>query len=162
MCIRDRPIPDLTQPILGFGGAAGMVHPASGYMVGSLFRRSPLVAKVIAKAMGNANATPADLAFKGWEALWPKELRRKQALYKFGLEKLMRFKENQLRDFFVEFFKLPSSQWYGFLTNTLSLNELIKAMWEMFKKSPWNVKWGLFKMQGRELNLLWKFITLGD
>ena len=35
------PLPDRNQPVLAFGGAASMVHPASGYMVGSLLRRGP-------------------------------------------------------------------------------------------------------------------------
>ena len=39
------PLPSRTQPILAFGGAASMVHPASGYMVGSLLRRAPMLAK---------------------------------------------------------------------------------------------------------------------
>ena len=34
------PLPDRNQPVLAFGGAASMVHPASGYMVGSLLRLS--------------------------------------------------------------------------------------------------------------------------
>ena len=152
------PLPDLNQPLLGFGGAAAMVHPASGYMVGALLRRSPLVANVIAKAMLEKNASPAAIAEKGWAVLWPPELRRKQALYQFGLEKLMRFEESQLRDFFKGFFALPNKQWYGFLTNTLSLNDLVKAMWTMFLRAPWNVRWGLMGMQGREMNLLWQFL----
>ena len=153
------PIPSLKQPIMGFGGGAGMVHPASGYLVGSLLRRAPIVANAISIAMKKSSASPQDIAQKAWEALWPKELIRKKALYTFGLEKLMRFKEEQLRDFFVGFFNQPDILWYGFLTNTLSLNELIKSMWNMYKKAPWSVKWGLMEMQGRELKLLWKFIN---
>ena len=153
------PIPDLSQPVLGFGGSAAMVHPASGYMVGSLLRRAPLVAKAISSAMKDSDATPSVIAQKGWEVLWPTELKKKQALYKFGLEKLMRFEDKQLRDFFIQFFSLPNKQWYGFLTNKLTLKELILAMWEMFKKSPWNIKWGLMEMQGREFNLLIKFLV---
>lgn len=153
------PIPDLSQPVLGFGGSAAMVHPASGYMVGSLLRRAPMVAKAISSAMKDSNATPTVIAQKGWEVLWPSELKKKQALYKFGLEKLMRFEDKQLRDFFIQFFSLPNKQWYGFLTNTLTLKEVILAMWEMFKKSPWNIKWGLMEMQGREFNLLLKFLV---
>ncbi len=152
------PVPDLEQPLLGFGGAAAMVHPASGYMVGGLLRRAPSLAKALAMAMQDKNASPATIACKGWDALWPEELRRKQALYQFGLEKLMRFKEPQLRDFFKGFFNLPSNQWYGFLTNTLNISELVNAMWNMFVSAPWNVKWGLMGMQGRELLLLWKFL----
>ncbi len=154
----NKPLPDLQQPFLGFGGAAAMVHPASGYMVGGLLRRSPCVAGVIAKALLDKNASPASIAAEGWAVLWPPELRRKQALYQFGLEKLMRFEEDQLRDFFKGFFALPSEQWYGFLTNTLSLSDLVKAMWTMYLKAPWSVRWGLMGMQGRELYLLWQFL----
>ncbi|KGG12598.1 MULTISPECIES: lycopene beta cyclase [Prochlorococcus] len=153
------PIPDLKQPILGFGGAAGMVHPASGYLVGALLRRAPDVAKAISLAMNDKENSPALIAKHGWEALWPKDLRRKQALYQFGLEKLMRFKESQLRQFFDGFFSLSKSQWYGFLTNSLTLGELVEAMWTMFKKAPLNVKWGLFEMKGREVKLLLKFLN---
>ena len=42
------PLPFKKQFVLGFGGAASMVHPASGYMVGSLLRRAPLLAQKLA------------------------------------------------------------------------------------------------------------------
>ncbi len=152
------PLPDLKQPLLGFGGAAAMVHPASGYLVGNLLRRAPVVAKAVVAAMADQEASSAVIAAAGWAALWPKELRRKQALYHFGIEKLMRFTEPQLRAFFTSFFALPTVQWYGFLTNTLSLSELVEAMWVMFVTAPWSVRWGLMGMQGRELKLLLRFL----
>ena len=117
--------------------------------------------KELANAIRNENNSPTEIAKKGWDNLWPKELRRKQALYQFGLEKLMRFKEEQLREFFKSFFGLSNSQWYGFLTNTLTINELVNAMWTMFKKAPLEVKWGLMEMKGRELKLLWNFLKPG-
>ncbi len=153
------PLPDLKQPLLGFGGSASMVHPASGYMVGGLLRRAPSVAQNIALAISNENATSAEIASKGWNAIWPKELRRKQALYQFGIEKLMRFNEPQLRSFFKGFFGLSKQEWYGFLTNTLTLKELVQAMVTMFVNAPWSVRIGLMGMQGKELKLLWQFIN---
>ena len=148
------PLPDLDQPVLAFGGAAAMVHPASGYMVGALLRRAPvLAAAVAARLRAEPAATSAELAAVGWQALWPPELRRKHALYQFGLEKLMRFSEPQLRSHFTSFFSLPSAQWYGFLTNTLSLGELLAAMVALFATAPWRVRWGLMGMRGRELQL---------
>ena len=148
------PLPDLDQPVLAFGGAAAMVHPASGYMVGALLRRAPvLAAAVAARLRAEPAATSAELAAAGWQALWPPELRRKHALYQFGLEKLMRFSEPQLRSHFTSFFSLPSAQWYGFLTNTLSLGELLAAMVALFATAPWSVRWGLMGMRGRELQL---------
>ena len=148
------PLPDLDQPVLAFGGAAAMVHPASGYMVGALLRRAPvLAAAVAARLRAEPAADSLQLAQAGWQVLWPLELRRKHALYQFGLEKLMRFSEPQLRGHFASFFCLPSAQWYGFLTNTLSLGELLAAMLALFATAPWSVRWGLMGMRGRELQL---------
>jgi lycopene cyclase-like protein len=148
------PLPDLRQPVLGFGGAASMVHPASGYMVGSLLRRAPAVATAVAALLrSDPQAGSAQLARAGWQALWPLEQRRKHALYQFGLEKLMRFSEPQLRGHFATFFSLPGEQWYGFLANTASVPELLAAMVRLFATAPWSVKAGLMGMQGRELAL---------
>ena len=148
------PLPDLQQPVLGFGGAASMVHPASGYMVGALLRRAPAVAAAVAAQLRREPAaSSAQLAQAGWQALWPLELRRKHALYQFGLEKLMRFSEPQLRAHFATFFSLPEARWYGFLANTASVPELVAAMVQLFATAPWSVKAGLMGMQGRELAL---------
>lgn len=147
------PLPDLRQPVLGFGGAASMVHPASGYLVGGLLRRAPTVAGALATAMADASAGSAALAQAGWQALWSPALRRKHALYQFGLEKLMRFSEAQLRAFFAAFFALPNPLWYGFLANTLTLPQLLGAMVQLFWRAPWQVRWGLMEMRGRELQL---------
>ena len=43
-------LPGRRQPVVGFGGAASMVHPASGYMIGSLLRRGPQLAADLAAA----------------------------------------------------------------------------------------------------------------
>jgi lycopene cyclase-like protein len=144
------PLPDLQQRVVAFGGSAAMVHPASGYMVGALLRRAPDLADAIAAGLQRAERSPNQLARSAWQALWPLELQRKHALYRFGLEKLMRFSEPQLRAHFTTFFALPCEQWFGFLTNTLSLPALIAAMVRLFVLAPWSVKAGLMLMQGRE------------
>ena len=82
------PIPDFKQQVLGYGGAASMVHPASGYLIGNVLRRAPLVAKAISTAMNDKKLSTYHIARKGWESLWPKELIRKKSIYQFGLEKL--------------------------------------------------------------------------
>ena len=147
------PLPNLQQRVVGFGGSASMVHPASGYMVGSLLRRAPALADAIAAGLQDPHAGGEKLAAQGWQALWPLELQRRHALYRFGLEKLMRFSESQLRAHFTTFFALPQQQWFGFLTNTLSLPALVAAMVRLFVLAPLSVKAGLMLMQGRELQL---------
>ena len=119
---------DRRQPVLAFGGAASMVHPASGYMVGSLLRRGPGLAQALAAALNNQNLGSAALAQRGWQALWPVELVLRHQLHQFGLGRLMGFNEALLRTHFVTFFSLPQEEWFGFLTNTLPLPRLMAVM----------------------------------
>ena len=153
------PLPDLNQQVVGFGGSASMVHPASGYLVGALLRRAPGLADAVVSGL-RADLDSAELACLAWQALWPLGLRRKHALYRYGLEKLMRFQERQLREFFATFFSLSIDEWYGFLTNTLTFTQLLGSMIHLFAISPWRVRWGLMQQQGRELSLLLRILIL--
>jgi hypothetical protein len=112
-----------------------------------------VAAAVAAQLRSDPQAGSTQLARAGWQALWPLALRRKHALYQFGLEKLMRFSEPQLRAHFATFFAMPAEQWYGFLANTASVPELLAAMLRLFATAPWSVKAGLMGMRGREAAL---------
>lgn len=153
------PLPDFDQPVVGFGGAASMVHPASGYMVGTLLRRSPALADAIADALDTPHSNPYQVAQTAWQALWPQDRLRKYYLYRFGLEKLMRFEEVQLKHFFDTFFSLPKEQWAGFLADTMATPELVQAMLILFGQAPNDVRWGLMQFVGKEASLLWRSLT---
>ena len=137
------PLPDRRQPVLAFGGAASMVHPASGYMVGSLLRRGPGLAQALAAALNNQNLGSAALAQRGWQALWPVELVLRHQLHQFGRGRLMGFNEALLRTHFATFFSLPQEEWFGFLTNTLPLPRLMAVMLRLFALSSWELRRGL-------------------
>ena len=137
------PLPDRNQPVLAFGGAASMVHPASGYMVGSLLRRGPDLAQAITEALANQSLGSEALAQRGWQALWPIELVLRHQLYQFGLGRLMGFNEALLRTHFATFFSLPREEWFGFLSNTLPLPRLMGVMLRLFALSPWELRRGL-------------------
>ncbi len=141
------PLPKKSQSVLGFGGAASMVHPASGYMVGSLLRRAPLLAEKLAIFLKEPDYSSLELATKGWSVLWPYELTQRHRLYQYGLRRLMSFDESKLRSFFSNFFKLSTKEWVGFLTNTLPLPKLIYVMSKMFINSPLKVKLGMLKIK---------------
>ncbi len=153
-------LPDLHQRVVGFGGAGGLVHPASGYMVGSLLRRAPDLAETIATGL-KAGLRGQELAEGAWAGLWSPELRWKHAFFRFGLEKLMRFDEARLRHHFLTFFQLPQAQWARFLSNTLPPSELLQAMVALYGNAPWDVRWGLMGLQGREGALLWRMLSGG-
>ena len=140
------PLPFKKQFVLGFGGSASMVHPASGYMVGSLLRRAPLLAEKLAIFLKEPDLSSHDLATKGWNVLWPYELTQRHKLYQYGLQRLMSFDESRLRSFFSNFFRLSTKEWVGFLTNTLPLPKLIYVMSKMFINSPLRVKLGMLNL----------------
>ncbi len=152
----DMPLPDLEQPVLGYGGAASMVHPASGYQVGAALRRAPEIARALAAALADGHNSPADVARVGWQALWPAERIRQRNLYLFGLANLLRFDSWQIQDFFAAFFDLPHNLWAGYLSNTLATNELLQAMWRLFWQAPGNVRWSLATSVGSAGDVLWE------
>ena len=138
------PLPDPSQPVLAFGGAASMVHPASGYMVGALLRRGPALAHALSDAFKVQPPLASEaLARCGWRALWPRELVLRHRLYQFGLSRLMGFQETLLRRHFATFFSLPKQEWSGFLTNTLTLSRLMAVMVRLFVLAPWDLRLGL-------------------
>ncbi len=147
------PLPYRDQPLLAFGGSASMVHPASGYLVGSLLRRAPSLAEEIAKEIQKDPLIPtSQIARKGWKTLWNTELVQRHRLYQFGLQRLMSFDESLLRSFFDTFFKLPKKDWYGYLTNTLPLPRLFLVMLRLFSIAPTKVRFGMlgFLIKTRE------------
>lgn len=149
------PLPSLEQAVMGFGGAASMVHPASGYMVGALLRRAPGVAKTISHAVENLDNPSTRIAASAWQTLWPSDERRKRALYLFGLENLMRFDEQTLQAFFASFFQLPRSQWSAFLANTLSTPAMLQTMMNLFGYTTNDVRWNLIRSAWSDRALLW-------
>ncbi|MEM8502647.1 MAG: lycopene beta cyclase [Cyanobacteria bacterium P01_D01_bin.1] len=157
------PLPDLTQAVVGFGGAASMVHPATGYMQGAMLRRGPDLARAIAQALdtqqSSRSATTADIAKAAWQILWPEDKLRKHYLYTFGLENLMAFKTAELQQFFTTFFELEQSQWAGFLADTSTLPEIVQAMLVLFGRTSNPVRWGLFSSVFNHGNLLRRTIT---
>ncbi|MCB8985582.1 MAG: lycopene cyclase family protein, partial [Ardenticatenaceae bacterium] len=63
------PLPYLDQPVMGYGGAASLVHPASGYQVGAALRYALEVARAIAQALDAPGQSPAGAARAAWQAL---------------------------------------------------------------------------------------------
>ncbi|MEM9949851.1 MAG: lycopene cyclase family protein, partial [Cyanobacteria bacterium P01_D01_bin.36] len=153
------PLPDLTQSVVGFGGAASMVHPASGYMQGALLRRGPDLARAIAQSLEGHSTSPEEVAKAAWKTLWPEERLRKHYLYSFGLENLMDFKTKDLRQFFTTFFELDQPQWAGFLADTSTLPEIVQAMLVLFGRTSNPVRWGLMSSVLSHGSLLRRTLT---
>jgi lycopene beta-cyclase len=154
----DLPLPYLDQAVLGYGGAASLVHPASGYQVGAALRRAGGVAQAVAAALGAADTSPQRAASAGWQALWPPHLRRKHNLYLFGLQTLLDFDQDTLQRFFSAFFRLPDPLWSGYLSDSLTTRQVLQAMLRLFQNAPTSVRRELVRSAGRHPNQLWKIL----
>jgi len=58
----------------------------------------------------------------------------------------MSFDESRLRSIFLNFFRLSTIEWVGFLTNTLPLPKLNYVKSKMLINSPLKVKLGMLKL----------------
>ena len=56
-------LPDSTQRIIGFGGAANMVHPSTGYQVQRMMATAPAIASVVSSMIKeDSNVSPDAIA----------------------------------------------------------------------------------------------------
>lgn len=130
------PLPPRGQSAIGFGGAAGMVHPATGYQVGAALRRAPVLAAALARALDRPTATARTVAEAGWNAVWPPDLLRQRALHAYGLEALLRMDTPMLQRFFTTFFDLGEAAWRGYVSGAPDVGALTATMLALFRRAP--------------------------
>lgn len=128
-------LPRPRQQVLPFGGAASMVHPATGYMMAHVLRSAPTVAHALAEAL-RRGASPAATAAAGGRALWPRQRRRMWQMYGFGMEVLLGLEPDGVRDFFDGFFQVPEARWQAYMAGEGSVGQLSATMLKVFGKVP--------------------------
>jgi lycopene cyclase-like protein len=111
-------MPDLRQRVVAFGGAAALVHPATGYMIARALCLADKCAAIISSELAGGSETEgADaVAHRVWDRLWSIGRRRQRDFFNFGGEYLRKIDLDTTRDFFSAFFDLPREQWAGFLS----------------------------------------------
>lgn len=127
-------------PVVAFGGAAGMVHPATGYMVGATLQVAPTVADTAARVLASPGVTPREAARQLQKAVWPDDLRRTRQLLTFGMETLLSLDGPSTRRFFDAFFDLSAPEWRDYLSGRLQPGRCAKIMWKMFHQAPLGLK----------------------
>lgn len=136
-------IPSSRNRVVGFGGAARMVHPATGYMLARVLAAAPALGEAIGDGLG-AGAPPQEVARTAWDAIWPADRRRRHALFQFGMETVLRLDTEGLQKFFATFFSLPEAEWQGYLSDQLSTRELASVMARLFAHAPNRIRHTLF------------------
>lgn len=111
-------VPDPSQRVVAFGGAACLVHPATGYMVARTLRLAADTADVIVHGLATAGHDgPVGLVSTAvWSHVWSVSERRQRDFLNFGAELLGSLGARDSRGFFDAFFRLPEDMWSDFLS----------------------------------------------
>ncbi|MEM6430204.1 MAG: lycopene cyclase family protein [Deinococcota bacterium] len=144
-------LPHISQPVVGYGAAASMVHPASGYMVGLALRHAPEFAQALANGLEQGLT---DIASHAWQHLWPAHARYQQQLYRFGLEAILKMDSPQTQAFFEAFFACPAQLWQGYLSAQLSTAQVLRIMLEVFGRAPNHVRGKLLAAAWQQPDML--------
>jgi lycopene beta-cyclase len=125
----DLPLPDLDQPLLAFGAAASMVHPATGFQLARSLRLADPVADALRSAWSRG---PRAAVRDAWRAVWPADAVRRHHLYTFGGRAVAGLGEDETRAFLSRFFSLGPTVWADWLGDRMTTPELAWAMTRFF------------------------------
>ena len=111
-----------TPGVLGFGAAAPLVHPATGFSVAEALRLAPSVADALA-----TGGVPA-----AQRLIWPARAVAVHRLRRIGLEALLRMPPEAVPAFFETFFALPERHRRAYLSGRDDLAGHLAAMGALF------------------------------
>ncbi|MGP4056405.1 lycopene cyclase family protein [Mycobacterium sp. 4D054] len=99
--------------VLGFGAAAPLIHPATGFSVAASLTLAPRVAGALAAGLPDG---PDKALAAAQDMVWPLAARVVHRLRRIGLEALLRMPPGEVPGFFDQFFALPDTDRWTYLT----------------------------------------------
>lgn len=126
-------LPSRSTRTVGFGAAAGYVHPVTGYSIAASLRAAPRVAEIIATAMASRRVG-ADLSRTVWYGVWPAALLQTRRWHDAGLAVLRSLPPSTIPRFFDAFFDLPLSLSSDYLRVDSEPSAVRRAMLEVFRR----------------------------
>ncbi len=140
------PLPAMPQalPVVGFGAAAGFVHPATGYSVARSLGSAPALADALARGLDRGG--PARAARLAWKAIHPPALRRAQQLARGGLQVLLGLEGPDLGRFMRAFFAMPTRHWTAFLSGMSPPCAVGHAMMALGRELPTDLLWRVSRL----------------
>ena len=118
--------------VLGFGAAAPLIHPATGFSLASSLRLAPRVAAALA---AHLPGEPAKALAAAQKTVWPLDARAVHRIRRIGLESLLRMPPADVPGFFEQFFALPESHRWTYLTARDDVRGIVAAMNSLFRAS---------------------------
>lgn len=118
--------------VLGFGAAAPLIHPATGFSIAASLHLAPKVATAIATHLADG---PERALAEARETVWPVGARAVHRVRRIGLEALLRMPPADLPAFFEQFFTLPEAHRWTYLTARDDIPGTLAAMGCLFRSS---------------------------
>ncbi|AQT82335.1 lycopene cyclase [Mycolicibacterium litorale] len=125
------------RDVLGFGAAAPLVHPASGFSVAASLRLAPQVAVALAEHLPGH---PERALAAAQETVWPAAAKVIHRVRRIGLEALLRMPGAEVPGFFERFFLLPDADRWAYLTARDDVGGTVSAMASLFRESNWRMR----------------------
>jgi len=126
--------------VLGFGAAAPLVHPASGFSLAAALTLAPAVAGAIAARWPSG---PAAALAAAQAVVWSPQALAVHRLRRIGLEALLRMPPPEVVDFFEVFFALPDRHQWAYLGDRDDLAGTAATMAALFTRSDWRLRYRL-------------------
>jgi lycopene beta-cyclase len=126
-----------TPGVLGFGAAAPLVHPASGFNLAATLGLAPAVAEAVASRLP---AGPHAALAAADATIWPAAARAVHRLRRVGLEALLRMPPDEVPAFFEVFLGLPERHRWAYLTGRADLRGMAATMNALFARAGWQLR----------------------
>lgn len=118
--------------VLGFGAAAPLIHPATGFSVATSLQLAPRVAEAIAAHLPNG---PDSALAAARDIVWPRAAKLVHRIRRIGLEALLRLPPSEVQGFFEQFFSLPEHHRWTYLTARDDIRGNLAMMGCLFRES---------------------------
>lgn len=118
--------------VLGFGAAAPLIHPATGFSLAASLALAPRVAEALAAQLPHG---PGKALTAAHRTVWPVSAKAVHRLRRIGLESLLRMPPQDVPGFFEQFFALPERHRWTYLTGRDDVRGNIAAMNHLFGAS---------------------------
>jgi lycopene beta-cyclase len=135
------PIPDMKQRVVAFGGAAGMVHPASGYLLARVFETAPRVANAIHAAI-HSGRRAEDVCRAAWRQVWRRQDLLARVFYLYGAEIVSQMEHSDTEAHFAAFFSTPQKLWGAYLDGA-GMGLVARTMMSHFLRCGPGLQWKL-------------------
>ena len=134
----DRPLPapgDWRGPVVPFGAASPLVHPATGYSVATSLQLAPRVATAVRDGLQRGGSAAAGVA--AWQTVWSPAALAVHTLRRRSLESLLRLPPRLVPEIIDRLDGRPERHRSAYLTGREDVAGSAAAMGALFAASPW-------------------------